>query len=80
MKCHLPGIDATKAFAVEISRHLERGDFVGLRGDLGTGKTVMAREMIRALGGVSDEDVASPTFNLVLVYSYPHMTIWHFDL
>jgi tRNA threonylcarbamoyladenosine biosynthesis protein TsaE len=80
MKCRLPGIDATKAFAVEISRHLERGDFVGLRGDLGTGKTVMAREMIRALGGVADEDVASPTFNLVLVYSYPHMTIWHFDL
>jgi tRNA threonylcarbamoyladenosine biosynthesis protein TsaE len=59
---------------------LRRGDFVALRGELGVGKTVVARQVIRTIAGSPTEEVASPTFNLVLVYGYPHMIVWHFDL
>lgn len=55
------------------------GDFIGLIGELGSGKTTFARDFIRARGDPREE-VASPTFNLVLVYAYPDVTIWHFDL
>ncbi len=55
------------------------GDFIGLIGELGSGKTAFAREFIRARGDPREE-VASPTFNLVLVYAFPGVTIWHFDL
>lgn len=75
-----PDLAATEAFAAVLARGLEKGDFVGLSGDLGTGKTVIARQVVRTISGIADEDVASPTFNLVLVYAYPRMTIWHFDL
>lgn len=80
MRCRLATLDATNAFAAAIAPHLTVGDFVGLSGDLGTGKTAVARQIIRTIAARPDEEVASPTFNLVLVYSYPHMSIWHFDL
>ncbi len=59
---------------------MRRGDFVALRGELGVGKTVVARQVIRTIAGSPTEEIASPTFNLVLVYGYPHMIVWHFDL
>lgn len=80
MRCRLANLDATNAFATAIALHLAAGDFVGLSGELGTGKTAIARQIIRTLAARPDEDVASPTFNLVLVYSYPQITVWHFDL
>ncbi|MDA1058755.1 MAG: tRNA (adenosine(37)-N6)-threonylcarbamoyltransferase complex ATPase subunit type 1 TsaE [Proteobacteria bacterium] len=80
MQVRLADLVATDAFAARLSRSLRKGDFVALRGELGVGKTVVARQIIRTIGGVPAEEVASPTFNLVLIYGYPHMIIWHFDL
>lgn len=80
MRCRLATLDATNAFAAAIAPHLAVGDFVGLSGELGTGKTAIARQIIRTLAARPGEDVASPTFNLVLVYSYPQISVWHFDL
>jgi len=80
IRLRLPTLDATCGFAAALAGCLQTGDFVGLSGDLGVGKTVIAREIIRVLSGRADEEVASPTFNLVLVYSYPQVSIWHFDL
>jgi len=73
----LPGLDATARLGAGIARGLRRGDAVALWGDLGAGKTTLARAILRALGVV--EDVPSPTFTLV--QSYPTLPpVAHFDL
>ena len=55
------------------------GDVIALVGDLGAGKSVLARGFIRALAG-QDIDVPSPTFTLLQTYETPTAVVWHFDL
>lgn len=55
------------------------GDVLALAGDLGSGKTALARALIRARTG-PEEDVPSPTFTLVQVYPTSGGPVWHFDL
>ena len=58
---------------------LPTGLFVGLRGDLGAGKSVLARAIARG-AGVSDT-MPSPTFNLVFRYATSAgRTLAHLDL
>lgn len=58
--------DETLALARSVGELLRPGDVVSLAGDLGTGKTVFARGVARALG--VDEPVVSPTFTIVREY------------
>ena len=58
---------------------LRRADVVRLHGDLGAGKTTLARGLIRAMAPET-EDVPSPTFSLVQIYDQPTPPLWHFDL
>ncbi len=61
---------------------LKAGDFLGLSGALGAGKSVFARALIRTAMGDDTLDVPSPTYNLVLPYQ-PHGSfpeILHVDL
>lgn len=77
----LNGETATEQAAARFAPALSAGDVVALEGDLGAGKTVFARSLIRTLH--AGEEVPSPTFNLVLTYEPedPALpTIWHFDL
>src|SRR5262249_39957393 len=53
-------------------------DVVALHGDLGAGKTSLARGLIRSRTGAPE--VPSPTFTLVQTYDAPSLPIWHFDL
>lgn len=74
---------ATEALAVEFAARLVPGDVIALTGDLGAGKTVFARALIRALGraaGIEIEHVPSPTFTLVQLYELADFTLYHFDL
>lgn len=57
---------------------LGSGDVVALAGDLGAGKTTLARALIRALLG-TDAEVPSPTFSLQQVYETPRLAVTHFD-
>ncbi len=71
--------DETADFAASLSRGLMPGDVVLLSGDVGAGKTHLARSLIQTLTGTA-EDVPSPTFTLVQTYDSPRGEIWHADL
>lgn len=66
--------DHTDALAAKLALILKKGDVVALYGDLGTGKTTIARQIIRQLMGPDENgnliNVTSPTFNLLQKYDY----------
>jgi tRNA threonylcarbamoyladenosine biosynthesis protein TsaE len=74
----LPDEAATRGLAAVVAALSQPGDVIALKGELGAGKTTFARAFIRARG--ADDEVPSPTFNLVQVYEAGTATIWHFDL
>ena len=76
----LPNEQATEALGATLAARLKPGDVVGLKGDLGAGKTTLARAIIRAAAADPDLIVPSPTFTLVEVYDTPRGSYWHFDL
>lgn len=76
----LPDEAATEALGATLAARLKPGDVVGLQGDLGAGKTTLARAIIRAAADDPDLIVPSPTFTLVEVYDTPNGPYWHFDL
>ena len=71
---------ATRRFAADIAMALEPGDLVTLSGDLGAGKTTLARALIRHLAGDGTIEVPSPTFTLLQTYELPRFTLIHADL
>ncbi len=71
---------ATEQLGAALAARLKRGDVVALKGDLGAGKTTLARAIIRAAAGDPGLIVPSPTFTLVETYATPNGTYWHFDL
>ena len=64
----------------EIATSLERGDVICLEGDLGAGKTTLAKGIISKLAAVSVDNVPSPTFNYLNLYESDLGLICHFDL
>ena len=80
MTTHLPDDAATAAFGAKLAEQLGPGDLVILEGDLGAGKTAMARAIIRALAGDETLEVPSPTFALVQPYETGKGPVLHADL
>ena len=78
----LSNMQDTTRFGQLLAETLTAGDTVLLSGDVGAGKTALARACIQArlseIGAV--EDVPSPTFTLVQVYELTETQIWHADL
>lgn len=71
----LENLDATRQFAREFACTLHAPVVVALHGDLGMGKSEIARTIIQTLRG-DDTVVPSPTFTIVQSYD----GISHFDL
>jgi tRNA threonylcarbamoyladenosine biosynthesis protein TsaE len=75
----LPDEAATAALGSRLAKICRAGDLIALSGDLGAGKSTLARALIRQLAG-AEIDVPSPTFTLVQTYDTPGLPVWHFDL
>ena len=71
--------DETRAFGARLARVLEAGDLIGLRGDLGAGKTCLVRGLAEGLG-IPPGRVRSPTFTLIGEYSGGRLPLYHLDL
>lgn len=70
--------DETIALGERLGALLEPGDVLVLTGDLGAGKTQLTKGIAAALG--VEDDVTSPTFNILMVYEGAEMPLYHFDL
>lgn len=68
----------TEEFGKSFSENLESGSIIGLKGELGAGKTCFVRGLCRGLK--TKETVNSPTFPLLNIYTSPAFTVYHFDL
>tara|TARA_B100001027_G_C16207755_1_gene303637 strand:+ start:77 stop:538 length:462 start_codon:yes stop_codon:yes gene_type:complete len=78
-KIFLKSTKNTEILASRIAKHAEKKLFIGLYGDLGSGKTTFARFFINAFSN-GNYNVKSPTFSMVNTYELQDITIWHFDL
>lgn len=77
----LPDEPATLAYAARLAGHLPDAQaplVLYLHGDLGTGKTTLARGLLHALG--ESGPVRSPTYGLVAEYTLPAGRVLHLDL
>jgi tRNA threonylcarbamoyladenosine biosynthesis protein TsaE len=71
-------LEETHALGVKLGRLLEQGDFIGLAGELGAGKTALVRGICEG-AGVDPAEVTSPTFTIVQSY-LGRVPIHHADL
>lgn len=69
--------EETFAIGVELGKKAKPGDIFALIGDLGTGKTILAKGIAKGLGIY--EEITSPTFTLLEVYE-SIVPLYHFDL
>ncbi|WP_300543967.1 tRNA (adenosine(37)-N6)-threonylcarbamoyltransferase complex ATPase subunit type 1 TsaE [Maricaulis sp.] len=75
----LDDLDATRRFGARLAQTLDARDVILLSGDLGMGKTTLARAIIAKLCGV--EDAPSPTYTLIQTYDcLAGGELWHADL
>lgn len=77
---HLADDAATKALGARLAARVRAGDAILLSGDLGAGKTTLARGLLAALGLAGE--APSPTFAIVQTYGPPEtrLPVAHVDL
>lgn len=67
---------------IEIAQNIESEKFpnmvICLEGDLGSGKTIFTKGFAQALG--IEENVTSPTFNIIKEYVNGEMPLYHMDV
>jgi tRNA threonylcarbamoyladenosine biosynthesis protein TsaE len=71
--------EETTQWGREFASELEAPAVVLLSGELGSGKTTLAKGIISGLGAAREEEVSSPTFTLVHVYR-GRPAVYHVDL
>jgi tRNA threonylcarbamoyladenosine biosynthesis protein TsaE len=71
--------EETMAFGRELAGDLRPPCLVLLKGDLGSGKTTLAKGIVAGLGAAREEEVTSPSFTLVHEYGGDRK-VFHVDL
>ena len=74
---HTNSEDETIALGEKIASELPAKSVVLLIGQLGAGKTTLAKGIVKGLGAANPEDVSSPTFTLIHEYG---PGVYHIDL
>lgn len=71
---------ALEAAGASLATVMKTGDVIALSGELGAGKTTLARGLLRGLG--LKGEAPSPTFTIVQSYEPPEvrLPVWHVDL
>ena len=80
MELKSASVEETEALGAKLGALLQPGDFVGLAGDLGAGKTAFVRGVARGAGIPKDALVSSPTFAIVNAYHGGRVPVFHADL
>ena len=70
--------EATIALGERLAGELPRKGVALLIGNLGAGKTTLAKGIVKGLGAAAPEDVTSPTFTLI--HEYGGGRVYHVDL
>ncbi len=79
MRIDLADEAASERLAAGLAMLAGKGDLIKLEGDLGTGKTTLARSFIRTLADNPALEVPSPTFTLVQTYELDGVNVAHMD-
>ena len=74
---HTDSEEETIALGEKLAAELPSHTVVLLIGQLGAGKTTLAKGIVKGLGAARPEDVSSPTFTLIHEYS---PSVYHIDL
>ena len=80
IELELKSPQATLRLGRKLGAVLRPFDFVALTGDLGAGKTLLARGVAQGAGVPEEERASSPTFALVNVYRGGRLPVQHLDL
>ena len=67
----------TRALGERLAKQLKAGDVILLEGELGAGKSELARGVAKGLG--VQETVTSPSFTILNVYESGRIPLYHFD-
>jgi tRNA threonylcarbamoyladenosine biosynthesis protein TsaE len=77
-KNYLPDIEATESLGHTLAQTRPPSAVVYLQGDLGAGKSTLARALLRTLG--VQGAIRSPTYTLIERYPVAGGEAWHLDL
>ncbi len=71
--------EETQALGRQLAAQFPQQAVVLLIGELGAGKTTLAKGIVEGRGAASADDVGSPTFTLIHEYGQP-VSVYHVDL
>lgn len=79
MKIISKSVNETLKIGRIIAKNLKKGDILCLFGQLGSGKTVLAKGIALGLG-IKKDEIISPSFVLIRQYNKARLPLYHFDL
>ena len=73
-----------ESFCENVSLYLKKGDIICLSGELGSGKTTFARNLINSIFEKNKlqkpGSIKSPSFPILITYELNNFEIYHYDL